>query len=356
MKVVASISYVKLRQIGIGQGMNSEVFVAEDPQFNAEIVVKEIEKSKFLGLGLSNYFIEAQAMFKSHHENIVRGHYACETPNLICLAMPYYRRGSLTDRIARRSLALSELIRVGQGLLSGVSQVHLSDFVHFDIKPSNVLFDDLDVPMLADFGQARAVSSGVVAALPPIYQLVRPPELIPSGAVGIPQGDIFQVGLLLYRAVNGEPNYETQIPPAGPTFRADLEKRILTGKFPDRDRFLPHVPKHLRTVIRKALQVDPSKRYATAIDFADALSTVTIVLDWSVEWLATDRMRWTASRPGQPLLIVDLLDDGANWKIEIHTQSAGAKPRARATSDWAGGLTRADAFTRLRTLFGKLAA
>jgi len=55
MQVVASIEYEKLQQIGFGHGMNSEVFIAFDPQLNGEIAVKEIEKTR-LGNNLVSYF------------------------------------------------------------------------------------------------------------------------------------------------------------------------------------------------------------------------------------------------------------------------------------------------------------
>lgn len=353
MKVVASIAYEKRKQIGVGQGMNSEVFVAHDPQLGGEIVVKEVEKAKFIGL--PTFFVEAQAMFKSTHENIVPIAYACETPTHVCIAMPYFKRGSLTDRIETHSLRLSDIIKLGQGVLTGVAQIHLSGFVHFDIKPSNVLFSDCDVPMVADFGQARPTAAGVVGRLPPIYQLVRPPELLTASGVGLPQGDVFQVGLLLYRAVNGERHYAPQVP-SGPNFDSDLRQRLATGKFPDRDRFMPHVPKHLRTVIRKALKVDPTERHATAIDFADALSNVKLGLDWHAEWLANDQIRWTAGRQGQPSLVVELLEDGSEWRVEIRTMNAGMKPRAKNTADWRRKFTRDAAFSHLKVVFENLAA
>jgi serine/threonine protein kinase len=93
MKVIGSISYTKLRQIGVGQGMNSEVFLAKDPQLGGRVAVKEIEKFRFGNPAA--YFIEAQTMFRVAHENVVAVQYACETPTTISRVMPYYRNGSL---------------------------------------------------------------------------------------------------------------------------------------------------------------------------------------------------------------------------------------------------------------------
>src|SRR5436309_1911483 len=109
MQVVASIQYTKLKPIGVGQGMNSEVFLASEPQLGGQIAVKEIEKAKF-GNNISEYFAEAQAMFATNHPNVVPVQYGCETSDRICLAMPYFPKGSLLDRIGNFPVSPLELI------------------------------------------------------------------------------------------------------------------------------------------------------------------------------------------------------------------------------------------------------
>ena len=156
MQVFGSISYTKVRQIGVGQGMNSEVYLADDPQLGGQVAAKEINKTDFPNAAA--YFKEAQAMFAVAHDNVVAVQYACETPTTISLVMPYFRNGSLADRIQDRPLQLSEVQRIAQGVLAGLAHIHLAGFIHFDLKPSNVLFSNKDRPMVADFGQSRAIA------------------------------------------------------------------------------------------------------------------------------------------------------------------------------------------------------
>ena len=143
MRVLAQLEYQRFRQLGVGQGMNSEVYFAHDPQLGGDMAVKEIEKSKF-GNDINAYFAEAQTMFAVNHPNITPVQYACATGDKICLAMPYFARGSLTDQITSCPISLSEVLRVGQAVLAGLARIHAARFIHFDIKPSNVLFDDRD--------------------------------------------------------------------------------------------------------------------------------------------------------------------------------------------------------------------
>ncbi len=230
--------------------MNSAVYLADDPQLGGRVAAKEIEKTRFANA--TRYFDEAQVMFANAHDNVIRVQYACQTPNMISLVMPYYRNGSLADRIQDRPLQLSEVQRIAQSILAGLAHIHLTGYIHFDLKPSNVLFSDIDRPMVADFGQAREISPSGVVKVPPLYIVQQPPETITTG-VATTLADIYHAGLLLYRALNGDNFFSSQFPADVDVLRA----KISSGKFPDRKRFMPHVPSRLRTLIRKALQVNP---------------------------------------------------------------------------------------------------
>src|SRR5215469_13095346 len=234
MRIDGSISYTRVKQIGVGQGMNSTVYLADDPQLGGRVAAKEIEKSRFANPAA--YFVETQVMFGVAHDNVIRVQYACQTPDLISLVMPYYRNGSLANRIHDRPLQLSEMLRIVQGILAGLAHIHLRGFIHFDIKPSNVLFSNTNTPMVADFGQSRAISPTGVVTVPPLYMSAQPPETIATG-VATMVADIYHVGLLMYRALNGDTFYTAQIP----SDPALLRTKISKGKFPDRNRFMPHV-------------------------------------------------------------------------------------------------------------------
>ncbi|OFW10394.1 MAG: hypothetical protein A3H96_02265 [Acidobacteria bacterium RIFCSPLOWO2_02_FULL_67_36] len=347
MDVIGTIRYTKRRQIGVGEGMNSEVFLAVDPQLAGEIAVKEIPKKK-LGNTPAEYFREAQAMFAADHDNVVSVRYACETTDLIGLAMRYYPRGSLAPRVAANPLGLRELLRVSDDVLRGVGRIHAAGYIHFDIKPSNVLLTAFGGATVADFGQARAYDprTGVVTA-PQVYRDSFPPELLATGA-GTVQSDVYQVGLLLYRAANGDARFKSQIP-ADP---ARLLAAIAAGRFPDRRAFLPHVPPWLRTLIRKALRTKPEQRFGTASDFADALARVELRLNWETTIGGGGAITWRARRTAQPDILVLLEPDGAAWQVKAYTERAPNPRRALGRGvHWRGGLSQPDAMTFLEEVF-----
>lgn len=343
MKVLGSLEYYKHTRIGAGQGQNSEVWCADEPQLGGQVAVKEIPQSK-LGNTAAEFFAEAQAMFGSEHPNVVPLRYACIAGTNVSLVMPYFQKGSLLDRISKQPLPLLEVRRVGQGILAGLGRIHSNGSIHFDLKPSNILFSEDDVPMVADFGQARKFNPATGAvAVPALYYYAMPPETLTLG-VGTIQSDIFQAGLLLYRAANGEPFYKPQVP------KVNLDDKILRGVFPNRKEFLPHVPKRLRTVIRKALQIDPADRYGSAAEMSTALGRIPIGLDWHTKPLGADGFEWRAERGDRPALVLRLIGSSGGYAVEMYTDSVVGL-RAREKTSWRSGLSKPDAFKHLQEQF-----
>jgi serine/threonine protein kinase len=320
MIVDAQVRYEKLHEIGVGQGMNSIVYLAKDAQFSGDIAVKEIPKHKFVN-GVADYYQEAEQLFAAQHANVVPVHYAGQLADHICVAMPFFAKGSLTDRIKNAPLSIRETLRVAQGVLSGLTRVHTVGTIHLDVKPSNVLFDNSDNPLVADFGQSRRMAAGGIVSVSEMYWRVMPPETLLSGTASI-HADVYQAGLLLYRMVNGESFYDAQ--KALLLTPGNTEKMILRGKFPDRSAFLPHVPPRLRTAIRTALRTDPAKRYASASDFADQLARIPVECDWEVLSQPDGSCEWRAVRQGRCDIVVRLLKRAPDeCDVYVYTNNAG---------------------------------
>lgn len=331
------------------QGMNSEVWLARDLQHDGEVAVKEIPKANLRRQGIADFFQEAKMMFDAQHpENVVPILYAGDIPNRDCvgIAMPYYPNGSLHDRIASGPLSLLEVVRVGLAMLNGLGSIHSKDLFHFDLKPSNIFFDSQDVPLVADFGQARAAMLHGKVPLPAMYPFGVPPEIYGS-RVGSRQTDIYLAGVTLYRAVNGNPFFDAQ-----KAAIVDLRAEVLAGKFPRRDRFQPHVPRQLRTLIRKAMSVDEADRFRSASDMLNALANCPIKHDWIVTPKAGGECAWECPKRGAKTgFSVELSKDGKNWRVDACTVGAG---RRRCKDKCLSASTRSVADAHLKKLFQEL--
>jgi hypothetical protein len=148
--------------------------------------------------------------------------------------------------------------------------------------------------------------------------------------------------------VNGEPYFERQWQDAA----SDLQQRIVDGKFPRRDLFLPHVPDRLCRAIRKALSVDPAKRFPSAAAFSNALAKVAIGNNWATTLNADGSMSWRADRNDSALLVA-LSKAGRTWAVSIYTEKEGKVRRSR-TALWRNGMTKGVADIYLSQLFGIL--
>nr|WP_277881297.1 serine/threonine-protein kinase [Leptolyngbya sp. FACHB-17] len=350
--------YHKTRKIGIGEGMNSEVFEIQDSQLGGRLVAKEIPIVD-LQNSVHDYFAEAKAMFASAHRNIVPIQYAATRDNThVCLIMPYFARGSLQSHICFNPLPLKHLINLGQEILTGISQIHMKGYLHLDIKPSNVLFSDSGVAMVADFGQARAIgSNGIVTKLPPMYSYAMPPEVLTQKFASI-ESDIYQVGLTLYRAVNGDYMYQQQLPRM--TCLKDVEELqhgILSGTLPDRAAFLPHVPAKLRKAIKKAIDPISNKRFSSAIKFQEALGRISLTCDWNTQINPeTGEINWKGCRRDRADLVVNLypVEGTEDWSVQIFTERECTSRRGAHKEFWIDKVSLKEATTHLETFFQSL--
>lgn len=346
MKIVTNVAYTRIQEIGAGEGRNSKVYLVRDEQLAGELVVKEVEKTSFRTP--ARYFVEAQAVYASRSPNVVPIHWGSQTADLICLAMPHYPKGSLARKLKDGPLPVAEVIRLAQQLCAGAEHIHRAHYVHLDAKPSNVLFDHHGVAQLADFGQAIDVGdSGITTCNVPIYYEYTPPEVFSMFVVS-PASDVYQLGLTLYRAVNGETFYAKQRDAAD---AKGMRAAIENGAFPN-GTFLPHVPHALRRAIRKALNTDHAQRQQSATELAEDIARVRADHDWVVDDTSADCTIWMLSRATHAVTEVRRLCSRKRFAIEVW-RGEGAKRRRAYREHWAENLSEKEVGVRLTRFFQK---
>ena len=329
MQITSAIDAHIIQQIGALQGRNSSVFLAWDPQLNGNIALKEIPIFRFNNV--NDYFKEAKILYENKHPRVAPILYACTDVDKVRIAMPYFGNGSLQDHIASRPLTVRKIIEWGQQFLSGLHHVHINGYIHYDVKPSNILIADDGSAMITDFGQSQKVNAYGVANNPLIYIYHFAPENLQQSTSTI-HSDIYQCGLTMYRMCNGEPFFNEQknaIP------RALLAQEILSGRFPNRDKFLPHIPRRLKLIIRKALAMNPADRFPTAHDLSLALSQVGNNLDWQYEDNTTTK-KWSYKNMEHVFEIVLQYNNiGKCWEVN-GTQRRISDGLTRRKNAWSG--------------------
>jgi serine/threonine-protein kinase len=205
------------------------------------------------------------------------------------LVMPLVDGETLRARLDRGgALPIAEAVRIGRSLADALAALHAARVAHRDLKPENVLLAPTSVadvplapdgaptverplPLLTDFGIARALDAMAEARLTASGMLVGTPTYMSPEQLRAERGDdtatdVWALGVVLYECCAGAP------PRRGPALRA-----LLTGR-PDavpslRER-RPDVPPALDALVLAMLVPDRRARLAEAGAVRDALAAL----------------------------------------------------------------------------------
>lgn len=156
-------------------------------------------------------------------------------------------------------------------ICTALRSIHSEGYTHRDIKPQNILYSPSEQRFkLSDFGIARYLTETEYASAHGT-SLYMAPE-VKHGRYSN-KVDIYSLGLSMYSLLNHDrvpflPKYPDPISEADAT--AAVEKRIF---YKQPIPVLSHVPRDLGLIISKSTMHDPSQRYQTIDDMADALTT-----------------------------------------------------------------------------------
>jgi serine/threonine protein kinase/tetratricopeptide (TPR) repeat protein len=151
--------------------------------------------------------------------------------------------------------------RVGVQVADALEYAHKQGIVHRDIKPSNLLLDLAGTVWVTDFGLAKTDDQQNLTTTGDILGTLRymAPEAFEAKTDS--RSDVYSLGLTLYELLALRPAFHERD-------RARLIRQV-TGHDPTRLRKVnAHVPRDLETVVHKAIDRDPRRRYQTAGEMA----------------------------------------------------------------------------------------
>jgi serine/threonine-protein kinase len=184
------------------------------------------------------------------------------------IVMEYCGGGTLGPIVENESpLDPARAVRVGASICEALGYAHRHGIVHRDVKPANVLLTDHHLLKVTDFGIAKAAfGSGDVTTTGKILGTVA--YISPEQAAGEepgPQSDLYALGVILYELLAGRPPF----PRTGAVATAIGHLR---EEPPPPRSIRAGIPRALDAAIMKALEKDPSHRFASAEEMQDALS------------------------------------------------------------------------------------
>ncbi len=261
----------------VGHGAMATVYLARD-RAGSPVAFKLLSPDLGSTVGADRFRREIRIAAHLQHPNILGvldsgvttvSRAAGDTSiELLWFAMPFVRGQNVWERFEKEGpFPADEVLRIGRAVASALAYAHAEGVVHRDIKPDNIMLEDQQV-LVADFGLARAVSE-VHEKLTATGAVVGTPTYMsPEQAMGDKEidgrSDIFALACVLYEILSGAPPF------CGPTPQAAFTRRF-TGP-PRKLRPIVQMPEHMEVAILRALAREKAERFATADDFAAALS------------------------------------------------------------------------------------
>ncbi len=260
----------------LGEGGMGVVFLAEQISLRRRVAVKLLRPEVAHSHAASTRFErEALAAAKLNHPHIVHVIAVGEHRGARYIAMEYIEGRGLDEVLkqaaeSKEPVAVTRAVRWCAQIARALASAHQHGIVHRDVKPSNIRIAPDDRALLLDFGVARELGSGAATLTEtfvgsPFYAA---PEQVAAGGGELDgRTDVYSLGLVLYECLTG------RTPFAGGTLEQVLHA-ILTLDPPPPRRSVKSIPRDVDTVVMKAIEKVPARRYAGAAEFADDLDAI----------------------------------------------------------------------------------
>ena len=319
----------------LGEGGMSTVYLGTQLSLGREVAIKLMRPEALADeVSRRRFENEARTIARLEHPHIVGIHEVGRTADgLPWYSMPYLPRGHVGQRdLSGDPQRVREILRA---LLSALAFAHARGVVHRDVKAENVLFDEADRPLLADFGIALRRGHGTRVTMTGLA-VGSTAYMAPEQARGEQvdhRADLYGVGVLAWEMLAGA------LP-----FQADdaLAMAIQHAQKP-----VPTLPPELRQwqrFMERALAKSPLRRFHDANQMLAALDQVPATAHARGGWmrLAAARACGRLRRMPRPAWVAVALVAAAVTGLGLHWAGAGA-PDAPASAPPQPGLAVAAA-------------
>jgi eukaryotic-like serine/threonine-protein kinase len=331
----------------IGQGAFATVWAATSAPSGRPVAVKVLADAPARRPStVARFLKEARICATSIHPAIVSVEDLGQTDEGVPYLVMELLEGHTLDQVLRvkGSLPWTMAVEILTQLLEGLAAAHGLGIIHRDIKPANIFLVDPTCPgppvRLLDLGLARDLADdqrltrtgqvvGTANYLPPETLLDQQPK------GGTKSGDVFASGMVLFVSLTGRFPFLTNTGAATPA--AEVFARAMFYKsgaaLPGPTDVDPSIPRPVDLVVRRALALAPSQRYADAGAMLAALRAATqeLLRPSSPEELSQNLAKTCL---GTPSVVADLgLDALAAEEPEVEVSLGSFAPLAPSPTE-----------------------
>jgi eukaryotic-like serine/threonine-protein kinase len=245
----------------LGHGGMGVVYKARQRRLNRLVALKMIRAGSLARPeDIARFRIEAEAIARLRHPNIIQIFDIGESGGLPFVALELLEGGSLDARLGGTPQPGPQAALLLATLARAVHTAHQAGIVHRDLKPSNVMFTSDGTPKITDFGLAKLLEqeghteSGQVLGSPSYI----PPEQARGQTRNVgPAADVYALGAILYEMLTGRPPFKGTTP-------VETVMQVLHEEPVPPSRLQSKVPRDLETICLMCLVKAPHKRYLSA--------------------------------------------------------------------------------------------
>ncbi len=249
----------------LGQGGFAEVYLGEHIHLDTLAAIKVLY-TQLDSEDMEQFHTEARTIARLIHPHIVRVFDYGVTETTPFLVMDYAPHGTLRKRYPKGALLpISTVASYVTQLADALQYAHEQKVIHRDIKPENMLLGRRYEVLLSDFGIALVAKSSRYFSTQGLQDLAgtiayMAPEQIQAQAR--PNSDQYSLGIVVYEWLSGTRPFQG-------TFTEVAVKHTLAPP-PSLRKIVPALPDEIEEVVMKALDKDPTQRFASVQEFAIA--------------------------------------------------------------------------------------
>lgn len=253
----------------LGEGASSKVLLAKHLHSGEQHALKLVRLPDQSGEQrevINRFLAEYSMLVRIAHPNVAHVFEHGLVENYLYIGMEYLPGGDLRLDIEAGMAAQRAQKYAGQ-IAAALSAIHGADIIHRDLKPANILMRMTGEAVLADFGIAKQIGSGLALTQSNIA-LGTPCYMSPEQATASPldaRSDLYALGVLLFEMLTGRPPY------LAPT-SVEIMAMHVNAAVPT----LPEKFAVFQPVLRRLLAKEPGDRFTSAEAARKAIAAVKV--------------------------------------------------------------------------------
>ncbi|MFA6044481.1 MAG: serine/threonine-protein kinase, partial [Phycisphaerales bacterium] len=264
----------------LGRGGMGTVYIAQQERPRRTVAVKIIRRSVSSQSLVRRFEHEADVLGRLHHPGIAQIYEAGAAvvepgqPAQPYIAMELVNGPALNVYADEKDLDSRAKLELLAKVCDAVHHAHQRGVIHRDLKPGNILVDEVGQPKVLDFGVARAADADlrVTTLQTSVGQLIGTlPYMSPEQVLADPtevdtRSDVYALGVVLYQLLTGRLPLDLKsrsIPEAARLIRDESPARLSSVNKVFRG--------DIETIVSKAMEKNKSRRYQSAADLAEDL-------------------------------------------------------------------------------------